>query len=129
MVNVEVRFVIAGQEVALGSFAEAVVREVCQSVREEISRTLGQPTGSPAFSQKLDSKLPLQAVSVREAARLLSISPRTVDKYIALKVIRHVRIGRRVLIPMKSLNEVVSTGIPSSRNSKSTGENNSNRHH
>ena len=120
MLNVEVRFVVAGQEVSLGSFAEAVVREVRQSVREEITRTLGQPTGNPALSQKLDSKLPPQAVSVREAARLLSISPRTIDKYIALKVIRHVRVGRRVLIPMKTLNEVLSTGIPSRRIAKST---------
>jgi hypothetical protein len=48
MVNIEIRFVVAGQEVSLGSFAEAVVREVRQSVREEISRTLGQHTRNNA---------------------------------------------------------------------------------
>jgi len=52
-----------------------------------------------------------QAVSVREAARLLSISLRAVDKYIALKAILTVRVGRRVLIRMKSVNEIVSKGI------------------
>jgi excisionase family DNA binding protein len=122
VLNVEIRFVVAGQELSLSSFAEALVREVRQLVREEMNRTLAQPTKSPMSTQNLDSKVPPQAVSVREAARLLSISPRTVDKYIALKVIRHVRVGRRVLIPMRSLNEIVSTGIPSSRRAKMNGE-------
>ncbi len=87
MLNVEARFIVAGQEVSPGSFAEVVVRKVRQSVREEISRTLGQPIRNSALTQSLDSKVPPQAVSVREVARLMSISPRTVEKYIALKVI------------------------------------------
>jgi len=33
-------------------------------------------------------------------------------KYVALKIIRTVRVGRRVLIPMKSVTEVVTKGIP-----------------
>lgn len=69
MLNIQIRFVIAGQEVSLGSFAEAVVREGRQSIRQEISRTLRPPTKTPRFTEKLYSKLPPQAVSVREAAR------------------------------------------------------------
>jgi len=61
-----------------------------------------------------------QAVSVREAARLLSISRRTIENYIALKAIRAVRVGRRVLVPIKSVNEVAAKGIPSSRTEKPT---------
>jgi excisionase family DNA binding protein len=120
MMNVEIRFVMQGKEVSIDSFVEAIVREVRTSVREEISRTLPkheqQGSDSP---RRVNSEMPPQAVSVREAAHLLSISQRTVDKYVALKVIRTVRVGRRVLVPMKSVYEVVARGIPSRRNQKS----------
>jgi len=123
MLNVEIRFVMQGKEVSVDSFVEAIVREVRASVREEIGRTLPkheqQVFDSP---RRVNSEIPRQAVSVREAARLLSISQRTVDKYVALKVIRTVRVGRRVLVPMKSVNEVVTKGIPWRRNQKLTGE-------
>jgi excisionase family DNA binding protein len=112
MLNVEIRFVMQGKEVSVDSFVEAIVREVRATVREEISRTFPkheqQGSDSP---RRFDSEVPRQAVSVREAARLLSISPRTVDKYVALKAIPTIRVGRRVLIPMKSVSEIVSKGI------------------
>jgi excisionase family DNA binding protein len=122
MLSVEIRFVMQGKEVSVDSFIEAVVREVQASVREEISRNFPkhEQQGSGSF-RRVDSAIPRQAVSIREAARLLSISPRTVDKYVALKVIRTVRVGRRVLVPMKSVSEVVTRGIPWRRNQSSTG--------
>jgi len=123
MLNVEIRFVMQGKEVSVDSFVEAIVREVRASVREEIGRTLPkheqQVFDSP---RRVNSEIPRQAVSVREAARLLSISQRTVDKYVALKVIRTVRVGRRVLVPMKSVNEVVTKVIAWRRNQMLTGE-------
>ena len=123
MVSVEIRFVMQGRGVSVDSFVEAVVREVRASVREEISSAFPkyeQP--SPVSTRIADTETPPQAVSIREAARLLSISARTVDKYVALKVIRTVRVGRRVLVPMKSVNEIVTKGIPWRRNQKPTGE-------
>jgi excisionase family DNA binding protein len=123
MLSVEIRFLMQGKEVSADSFVESVAREVRTSVREEISRTFPkyeqQGSDSP---RRVDSEMPRQAVSVREAARLLSISQRTVDKYVALKVIRTVRVGRRVLVPMKSVSEVVARGIPWKRNQAPTGE-------
>lgn len=80
MLNVEIRFVMQGKEVSVDSLVEAIVREVRASVREEISRTFPkheqQGSDSP---RRVDSQMPCQAVSIREAARLLSISPRTVN--------------------------------------------------
>jgi excisionase family DNA binding protein len=112
MLNVEIRFVMQGKEVSVDSFVEAIVREVRATVREEISRILPKYERQDSdLPRRVGSDMPRQAVSVREAARLLSISPRTVDKYVALKVIRTVRVGRRVLVPMKSVNEVVAKGI------------------
>jgi excisionase family DNA binding protein len=122
MLNVEIRLLMQGKEVSVDSFVEAIVREVRASVREEISRTFPkyELQGSDS-SRRVDSEMPRQAVSVREAARLLSISPRTVDKYVALKVIPTVRVGRRVLVPMKSVNEVVARGIPWRRKQRPNG--------
>ena len=113
MLSVEIRLLMQGKEVSVDSFVESIVREVRSSVREEISRTLPKHGQQDADSpSRIDSEMPRQAVSIREAARLLSISVRTVDKYVALKLIRTVRVGRRVLVPMKSVNEVLSRGIP-----------------
>jgi excisionase family DNA binding protein len=118
MLNVEIKFPMQGKEVPVDSFVGTIAREVRASVREEISRTRTLPPHEQQSSEsplKIDVEMPRQAVSVREAARMLSISQRTVDKYVALKVIRTVRVGRRVLVPMKSVNEVVAREIPWSR--------------
>jgi excisionase family DNA binding protein len=113
MINVEIKLVEDGREVSLSSFSETIVREVRSAVGEEIRQTLGNHRNwSDHTNQAANRETPRHAVSVREAARLLSISPRTVDKYVALKVIRTFRIGRRVLIPMKTVDEIVSKGIP-----------------
>lgn len=110
--NVEIRFVMQGKEVSVDSLVDAIVREVRASVREEISRTFTKQEQHGSDSRRGDnSEMPVQAVSIREAARLLSISTRTVYNYVGVKAIRTIRIGRRVLIPMKSVNEVASGGI------------------
>jgi excisionase family DNA binding protein len=43
------------------------------------------------------------AVSVREAAAMLSISPRTIQNYIAAKLLPARKIGRRTVIPVRAL--------------------------
>lgn len=123
MLSVEIRFLMHGKEVSLESLIEAIMRQVRSSVREEISRSFPtheqQGSDSP---RRVDSEMPRQAVSVREAAHLLGISQRTVDKYVALKAIRTVRVGRRVLVPMKSVSDVATRGIPWKRKQTSTSE-------
>ncbi len=112
MLNVEIRFVVEGQEVSLDSFAQAIVREVRASIRDELNRNLRtQETLSNQPSPRIGAEPSRQAVSIREAARLLRVSPRTLYNHIALKAVRTVRIGRRVLIPMKSVNEIAWRGI------------------
>ena len=112
MLNVEIKFLMAGKEGSLDSFVGAMVQEIREAVREEISRALpkNEPHG-PDFFLRSAPETPRQAVSIREAARLLSISPRTVDKYVASKVIPTVRVGRRVLVPMKSVNDITVKGF------------------
>lgn len=43
------------------------------------------------------------AVSVREAAAMLSVSPRTIQNYIRTKVLPGRKIGRRTVIPVRAL--------------------------
>jgi hypothetical protein len=50
------------------------------------------------------------AVSKAEAARILGVSHRTTDYSIALKQITVLRVGRRVLVPIRSLEAVVRRG-------------------
>jgi excisionase family DNA binding protein len=51
--------------------------------------------------------LPL-AISIRDAALALSLSPWTVRKYIAKGIIPSVRIGRRVLIEPSKLEKLIA---------------------
>jgi excisionase family DNA binding protein len=43
------------------------------------------------------------AVDIREAAQMLSVSPRTIQNYIAAKLLRARKIGRRTVIPVRVL--------------------------
>jgi excisionase family DNA binding protein len=52
------------------------------------------------------------AVSKAEAARMLGVSLRTVDRLIALKELPVRQLGRRVLIPRNSLNNLLRTDHP-----------------
>jgi len=47
------------------------------------------------------------AVDLREAGRLLSISPRTVRRQILQGRLPVLRIGRRILIPLDSIRELL----------------------
>jgi excisionase family DNA binding protein len=43
------------------------------------------------------------AVDIREAAQMLSVSPRTIQNYIAAKLLPGRKIGRRTVIPVRAL--------------------------
>lgn len=52
------------------------------------------------------------AVDVREAGRLLSLSPHTIRAYIRKSKLRAVRVGRRVLVPVAELERLAREGVP-----------------
>ena len=52
------------------------------------------------------------AVSKAEAAEMLGVSVRTVDRLIALKELPVRRLGRRVLIPRNGLHNLLRTDHP-----------------
>lgn len=49
------------------------------------------------------------AVDTREAARMLSVSPRTIQNYIAVKLLPARKIGRRTVIPVRALEVFLRT--------------------
>jgi len=49
------------------------------------------------------------AVSIREAAQMLSVSPRTIQNYIAAKLLPARKIGRRTVIPVRALEVFLRT--------------------
>ena len=59
---------------------------------------------------ELNEKL---AVSVREAAMLLSVSARTIQNYISEKIIPARKIGRRTVVPMRALENFLRADRPS----------------
>lgn len=52
------------------------------------------------------------AVDVREAGRLLALSPHTIRAYIRKGRIKAVRVGRRVLVPAAELERLAREGVP-----------------
>jgi excisionase family DNA binding protein len=57
----------------------------------------------------MESKNEKLAVDVREAAHLLSVSPRTIQNYIRVKVLPARKIGRRTVITVRALENFLRT--------------------
>jgi len=60
----------------------------------------------------LDERSQLIALSKQEAAQMLGVSPRTIDRLIALKELQVRRLGRRVLIPKTALESFLHRDHP-----------------
>src|SRR5271154_5850816 len=77
-------------------------------VRQEIERVIASGANSQS-GENLEPNLPV-ALSKVKAAQALGVSVRTIDNCIAQKRIRVMRIGRRVLEPMHSLEAALKHG-------------------
>jgi helix-turn-helix protein len=55
---------------------------------------------------------PRLAVDVRCAAEMLSISPRQVQNYLRLKILRGRKLGRRTVIPVSELSRLLRSDQP-----------------
>ena len=65
-----------------------------------------------AETSVLEQRPEVLALSKLEAARMLGVSLRTVDRLIALKQLPVRRLGRRVLIPRNSLQSLLRADHP-----------------
>ena len=109
------------QVLSLDALAEPFLQAIQAAVRQEVHRIL--PSGStPALPEEKKSEAvrPV-ALSKAKAANALGVSVRTLDYCIAQRKIRVLRIGRRVLVPMNSIEAVLKRGVlETPRNGRST---------
>jgi excisionase family DNA binding protein len=77
-------------------------------VRQEVERVLASRT-IPRSTKDPEPNRPV-ALSKAKAAQALGVSVRTIDNCIAQKGIRVVRIGRRVLVPLHSIEAALKHG-------------------
>lgn len=99
------------QVLSLDELAEAFLQAIRAAVRQEIQRVL--PSGStpaPPEEKKSEVVRPV-ALSKAKAAQALGVSVRTLDYCIAQRKIRVLRIGRRVLVPMNSIESILKRGV------------------
>jgi excisionase family DNA binding protein len=61
------------------------------------------------YSARMIEKTDRLAVDIPEAARMLSVSPRTIQNYIAVKLLPALKIGRRTVIPVRALEAFLRT--------------------
>jgi len=64
----------------------------------------------------METKTNRLAVSISEAAAILGISPRSVQKYIASKLLPARKLGRRTVIPVCALEAFLRKDQPSPSN-------------
>jgi len=109
------------QVFSLDEFAKSILEAIRTTIRQEVER-LHSPGATPATSPAKDSEVTRPvALSKAQAAQALGVSVRTIDNCIAQQKIRVLRIGRRVLIPMNTIEAVLKRGAlethPGNRNS------------
>jgi len=112
MFSMELVFKIAGREVDLDRFVGELLTRSLETVRSDI-RAL-RVHEAPALQRSMSrpgTHQPPRAVGIDGAAELLSLSKHTIRKYVAEGKLRSVRVGRRILIPIDTLEQVLQEGL------------------
>lgn len=95
------------QVFSLDDLAKSVLEAIRTTIRQEVER-LHSSGATPATAPAKDSEVSRPvALSKAQAAQALGVSVRTIDNCIAQQKIRVLRIGRRVLVPMNSIEAVL----------------------
>lgn len=115
MMTIEVRLMENGRELSLDALvdllAERAARRIGQDIRERTVTYCRDSQSSSPTSRKASDTQP-KAVSVQEAARILSVSEAALRKFIGRKRLRAIHVGARVLIPMEVIDAALRDGIP-----------------
>ena len=96
------------QVFSLDELGNTVLDAIRTVVRQEVERVLPLRT-LPQTTKDPEPNRPV-ALSKAKAAQALGVSVRTIDNCIAQKGIRVMRIGRRVLVPMHSIDAALKHG-------------------
>ncbi len=96
------------QVLSLDGLVNSFLDTIRTVVRQEVERVLASRT-IPQSTKDPEPNRPV-ALSKAKAAQALGVSVRTIDNCIAQKGIRVVRIGRRVLVPVHSIEAALKHG-------------------
>lgn len=117
MFSVEVKFKVEGKEVTLQRFAELLLLEALRSAQEQLQlNNVAVAPARTAAKENSSNRAPEpKVVSIHEAARFVGLRPSTIRKYVAIRKITFVRIGRRVLIPKEGIDDLIRRGLQPGR--------------
>jgi excisionase family DNA binding protein len=110
---VELTFKIAGRQVPFEEFVEGILTKSLATVRQDVERL--RNTRPPVDTMVMERKPDVRAVSIERAAELVGLSKFTIYKYASEGRLHSVRAGRRVLIPMETIERLLREGLPSRR--------------
>jgi excisionase family DNA binding protein len=107
----ELVFKVDGRTVELDELAEALLARAVKVQRSEI-KAMREPEmpARVSIAEKGPGEQP-RAVGIVRAAELLSLSKHTIRKYVANGRLHSVRAGRRILIPMATLERFLREGF------------------
>lgn len=120
MFCIDVIFKVKDRPVSGEQFADALVKELAQSLKNELqpANMLRAQDMESLLKAVLDgareSRHKTRLLSRREAATILGLKESTMQKYIGLRKIHVVRIGRRVMISPETIEKIVNEGVPGS---------------
>ena len=122
MFSIEVKLRAGDREVPLERFANLFLVEVFRGALSDAMAKLApmQPLApSPVIPPpKTTLKTAARVVSIPEAATLLGLRPSTIRAWISRRRISAVHLGRRVLIPMEAIDDVLSRGLIPARENR-----------
>jgi excisionase family DNA binding protein len=115
MFSIDVKFRIAGREVSFDKFSEALIAQILDTIRDQAQKNLPQrrPPEPATFRSPEPSRpgVKPRVVSIPEAARLLGLSQATIRAWVYRRRLHHVRLGRRVMIPIETVDKILSEGL------------------
>jgi excisionase family DNA binding protein len=111
MLSIELRLLSNGRQISIEDFADLVAAKVAGHVTLELKQHLEPPRITQANPKAT-------VASVRDATQLLGLSRSTLWKLIKEKRLETVRLGRRTLVRIESIQRVLTDGIPEERQAR-----------
>ncbi len=116
MLTVELKFKEGEREMSFDRLADAFALKIAVALREHLLKdTPIQRDEEQLITKNGTTPQPPKAVNITDAAMLLCISPVTLRLYATEGRIRVTHIGRRVVVPMESIEKVLREGVASRR--------------
>lgn len=120
MLELEITLKTEGRKVSAEDFVRRLASEFSKEIRRQIEITTvrpAQPTVGHFRELSVDAGSALsrpRAVGIIEAARMVNLSAATIRRYVSQGRIPCARVGRRILIKVKTIDTILNEGLQSS---------------